>query len=358
MTPEQDIARSLTQRFREAGAQPFDADVLQPAEVLLDLYGEDIRARAFITTDPIQGEMMLRPDFTVPLVQRHMETRAEPVRYTYSGKVFRKQEDLSGRTAEYHQVGFELFDGGDRAAADAEVFALFAEVLDGLPVRPVTGDIGILRAAVEGLETTEARKAALLRHLWRPARFKSLLDRFSGRTPVPESRTALLTQSNPFEGAGPEIGLRRRSEVEARIATLREDAATLPISAEDIDRLEALTALSGTSRDALDHLRKLATGQSGLTKAVDHFARRLDAFDARGIASEALDFEVSFGRTSLEYYDGFVFGFLAASGSDLPPVATGGRYDALTAVLGKGRAAPAVGGVIRPGAITALEGAT
>jgi ATP phosphoribosyltransferase regulatory subunit len=49
----------------------------------------------------------------------------------------------------------------------------------------------------------------------------------------------------------------------------------------------------------------------------------------------------------MEYYDGFVFGFLAPARPDLPPVATGGRYDALTAILG-GEAIPAVGGVIRP----------
>jgi ATP phosphoribosyltransferase regulatory subunit len=69
-----------------------------------------------------------------------------------------------------------------------------------------------------------------------------------------------------------------------------------------------------------------------------------------------LDFEGSFGRTTLEYYDGFVFGFQAAARPDLPPVAAGGRYDALTRVLGAGRAVPAVGGVIRPELVVLLRG--
>ncbi len=46
-----------------------------------------------------------------------------------------------------------------------------------------------------------------------------------------------------------------------------------------------------------------------------------------------LAFEASHGRTALEYYDGFVFSFLK---DGMPPVASGGRYDALTAVLGAG----------------------
>ena len=82
-------------------------------------------------------------------------------------------------------------------------------------------------------------------------------------------------------------------------------------------------------------------------------ARRLAA---RGIEPEALRFEASFGRTSLEYYDGFVFGAMPRGRTDLPPIASGGRYDALTRVLGQGRAIPAVGGMIRPEALVALCG--
>jgi ATP phosphoribosyltransferase regulatory subunit len=67
-----------------------------------------------------------------------------------------------------------------------------------------------------------------------------------------------------------------------------------------------------------------------------------------------LDFEGSYGRTSLEYYDGFVFGFYAENRPDLPVIASGGRYDALTEVLGHGRSIPAVGGVIRPEYVLAI----
>jgi ATP phosphoribosyltransferase regulatory subunit len=55
----------------------------------------------------------------------------------------------------------------------------------------------------------------------------------------------------------------------------------------------------------------------------------------------------------MEYYDGFTFAFVGPA--DLPPVASGGRYDALTAVLGQGRSIPAVGGIIRPNLVAALK---
>ncbi|HHL20930.1 MAG TPA: ATP phosphoribosyltransferase regulatory subunit, partial [Aliiroseovarius sp.] len=223
-----DEAQRLLAHMERAGAARVDTDILQPADVLLDLYGEDIRARAFTTHDPEAGEMMLRPDFTVPVVRAHMENGAEPARYGYAGKVFRAQGDLVGRTREYWQVGFELFDGTDVAAADAEVFALFHDLLAPVGLKPVTGDMGLLLAAVRGLNTTERRKAALLRHIWRPRRFRALLDRFAGRTPPPEGRAALL--SGRAEITAPVIGLRTRDEIEARIAALIEDAAEPPIA--------------------------------------------------------------------------------------------------------------------------------
>ena len=348
-TPVRAEADRLSAHFAGAGARPFETAVLQPAGVLLDLYGEEIRARAYVTNDPLRGEMMLRPDFTVPLVRWHMESGADPARYAYQGEVFRRQEYDEGRPNEFLQVGYELFGSHDAAAADAEVFATLAAALDGLNLRCAMGDMGILIAAVGGLNTIESRKTALLRHIWRPRRFRALMDRFAGRTSVPHSRACLLAADDPFSGAGPDIGLRSRADVAARIAILRAEADAPPIASSELDLIDDLLGLRDTSDAALTHLRDLAVDMPAIGTAVDGLARRLDALDAAGIAPATLPFEAAHGRSTMEYYDGFVFSFHADTRPDLPPVATGGRYDALTRVLGQGRATPAVGGVIRPG---------
>ncbi|MEZ5795679.1 ATP phosphoribosyltransferase regulatory subunit, partial [Albidovulum sp.] len=263
-------ADRLMAAFRDAGAVPVEADILQPAEVLLDLYGEDIRARAYVTADPLRGEMMLRPDFTVPVVQMHMSGGAEPARYCYFGEVFRKQEHLSARTSEYFQVGYEVFARDTPERADAEVFALFSGLLAPLGLRAVTGDLAILAAAVRGLKTLETRKAALLRHIWRPRRFTQLLDRFGGRAPVPESRARLLAAlaAGGPQTAAPLIGLRSEAEIAARLAALAEDAAAPPISAEEVARLEDLLNLSAPCPAALAHLRETARDMPAIAPAV------------------------------------------------------------------------------------------
>ena len=347
-------ARRLRDLFEAQGAQVVETDILQPAETLLDLYGEDIRARAYVTQDGQRGEMMLRPDFTVPVVQWHMETNAEPARYTYSGKVFRMQEEDAHRPNEFVQVGYEVFDGKEPAQADAEVFALVSRALSGLTLRASTGDLGILMAAVRGLDTTDARKAALLRHIWRPRRFRALLDKFGGRVKPDEARVKLLKADDPFAKISAIHGMRGRDEIEARLEKLREDAAAAPISRDQITLLDEILNLRETCPNVLSNLRDIAVDLPTIQPVVARFAERLDALSAAGIDVDALEFEGSFGRTSLEYYDGFVFGFYADSRPDLPPVATGGRYDALTRVLGQGRAVPAVGAVIRPEVVVAL----
>jgi ATP phosphoribosyltransferase regulatory subunit len=339
------LAATLRAGFEARGAQAVEPPVLQPADTLLDLYGEDIRARAYVTSDALRGEQMLRPDYTVPVVQMHMAHGADPARYTYAGEVFRRQERDPSRANEYVQVGYEVFEREDPAASDAEVFAFIKAALGDLPVRAVTGDIGVLMAVVNGLETSALRKNALMRHIWRPRRFRALLERFAGVQPVPLYST---------DCDAPLVGARNQHEIDARHTALQIDADVPPIDGRHVDLIDALLDISAPMPDALGRLHDLSVDLPAIVPAVTRVAARQDALEAQGIDVSSLLFEANYGRTSMEYYDGFVFGFRAVDHAGLPPLATGGRYDALTRRLGGGREIPAVGGVIRPGAMLEL----
>jgi ATP phosphoribosyltransferase regulatory subunit len=354
------LAAELLTGFRAAGAEVVETAILQPAGTLLDLYGEDIRARAFTTTDPLEGEAMLRPDFTVPVVQAHMAGGAEPARYCYAGEVFRRQETDAGRPREYLQVGYEAFDRADPAAADAEVFALIARALEPWGARPALGDLGLLFAAVDALATSERRRAALRRHIWRPRRFRQLMERYGDRPAAPDRQALLdrLATEAPeaiLAGAGPLLGRRTEGEIVARLEALREDAALPPIAPAEAEAIDALLSLDAPLGAAIAPVRDLAVDLPGLAAAADRLERRADALLARGHDPDALPFAPARGRSAMEYYDGFTFTFSAPDRPDLGPLATGGRYDALTGILGAGRSIPAVGGVIRPGLLEALE---
>ncbi len=361
MTQKSDIraeAEALQAIF--AGAVPVEAPMLVSADTLLDLYGEDIRGRAFTTHDPDRGELMLRPDFTVPVVQMHMESGAEPARYTYLGEVFRMQDAGSGRPTEYLQLGYEVFDREAPLAADAEVFALMLKALGDLPVRAVTGDIGILLAAIEALRTIPARKAALRRHVWRPRRFRALLDRFTGVGKSAKGRADYLKTAEEkglaamIAQAGPPIGLRTTDEMSARLDRLRAEAAADPIDATEAEMLVSLLKTKTPLSEAGAALQNIAVDLPGLEPALEVFATRVRALREAGVPVDDIPYDASYGRTQMEYYDGFVFGILGPQPGQ-PPLATGGRYDALTRQLGDGREIPAVGGVIRPEQVHAVR---
>lgn len=340
------MAKTVSQvqaAFEAAGASFVEPGYLQSADLLLDLYGEDIRARAYRTYDPVEGEMMLRPDFTVPIVQNHMATGASPAKYTYAGPVWRRQSHGSRNAREFWQVGFEIFDSDNPANADAEIFALFDHILKDQNLAPITGDLTIVFAAIDALATSETRQTALRRHVWRPNRFSRLLARFAGEAPFDcDTRKAQSPDA-------PHIGLRTQSEIDARLERLRQEAATPDISQEEVAMVTALLELSGSMASCANGLAAIARSFPSLKAVQAQFERRMEALEARDIDTSALPFDGAFGRGSMEYYDGFTFAFQNDSALN---VAQGGRYDALTGLLGNGTISPAVGGIIRPAELT------
>ncbi|SDZ94280.1 ATP phosphoribosyltransferase regulatory subunit [Rubrimonas cliftonensis] len=359
------LTARMMARFEAAGAQRVDPAALHQADVLLDVYGEDLRGRAFIVEQPGAGPLFLRPDFTLPVLQLHRAARAEPARYCYLGPVWRRQPGAqNGRPTEFLQAGVEVY-GEDAAEADAEVFALMRDALaEGGVTAPevVTGDLGVAIAVLEAVAMAPARRAALRRHFWRPVRFQALLRRYAGPAPAPSPlRRALLEAASAggvpalAEGAGGVVGARDLADVAARAQALAEDAAAAPVAAEDARLIDAALAVEGPADAAHARLAELAkAGGVDIAPALERFARRLDALARRGVEAGALPFRAATART-LEYYDGFVFEMAAPGRPDLPPLAAGGRYDGIAAALG-GPPAPAVGAMVRPEALLAAGG--
>lgn len=358
------VDRALAHLTEGAPATRLEPPSLLPAGPLLDLYGEDIRARAYLVTEP-DGERMLRPDFTLPVVETHLAAGGGAARYVYAGPVWRRQAAGSARAREYVQVGLEIF-GGDPAAAEAEVFARFqrlvAPAFGGQASRAEIGDAGLLSAAIDALETTPSRRAALLRHRWRPARFQRLLERFgAGHAAFIAEKAPLIEAwqagklSAEMAAAGAAVGLRDGAEIEARLARLAEEAESPPLALEGVARISALLSLEAPAEAAAAELTRHVAGVPALERAVTRFEARLQAIEAAGATLAGVTFRGAFGRTTLEYYDGFVFGFLAPKGQNLPVLASGGRFDALVRAMGGPESLSAVGGIVRPEALLALS---
>src|SRR5579862_1836512 len=101
-------AEALVAASERAGYVRVAPAMLQPAEPFLDLSGEDIRKRMFLTTDPEGRELCLRPDLTIPVSRDYLASpdAGRPQSFCYLGPVFRDRPDGA---AEFWQAGIESF---------------------------------------------------------------------------------------------------------------------------------------------------------------------------------------------------------------------------------------------------------
>jgi ATP phosphoribosyltransferase regulatory subunit len=65
-------AEALVASYERAGYVRVAPAMLQPAEPFLDLSGEDIRRRMYLTTAPDGRELCLRPDLTIPVSRDYL----------------------------------------------------------------------------------------------------------------------------------------------------------------------------------------------------------------------------------------------------------------------------------------------
>src|SRR3954466_697624 len=84
-------AEALVASYERAGYARVAPAILQPAEPFLDLSGEDIRKRMFLTTAPGGGEYCLRPDLTIPIARDYLASplAGQAANFCYLGPVFR-----------------------------------------------------------------------------------------------------------------------------------------------------------------------------------------------------------------------------------------------------------------------------
>jgi ATP phosphoribosyltransferase regulatory subunit len=111
--------------------------VIQPADPFLDMAGEDLRRRIFLTESETGETLCLRPEFTIPVCLDHIANRSgTPRRYAYLGEVFRQRREGG---AEFFQAGIEDLGSPDMAEADArsiaDAHALIAPCCLGPPSR-------------------------------------------------------------------------------------------------------------------------------------------------------------------------------------------------------------------------------
>src|SRR5215207_16818 len=340
-------------RFAREGYARVEPPVLQPADVFVDLSGEDIRRRMFVTQDVSGTELCLRPEYTIPVCLQHLTERGSvPAAYSYGGPVFRLR---TGERGEFLQAGIESIGRSDSTGADAEILALALDGLESVGLADVQvrlGDMGLLNALVDALGIAPAAKRRVIRAIVSGQGLASLAEPDG---PGSQEHAGLLAA---IEGQAPQaakafvedilsiagiarVGGRSAGEIAERFLARAANRTGLSDEARQV--LERYLTIAGDPDQAANAVRILAR-DAGLDigPALSLFEERTGFMAARGLDVGSFSFAATFA-SNLDYYTGFIFEVQDPRRSDGKPVVGGGRYDRLLEHLGAEAPIPAVG---------------
>ena len=329
-----------------AGFARAEPPILQPAAVFLDLAGEDIRGRIYLTSDASGAEYCLRPEYTIPVCRQYLAGAhsGRPAELFLSGSCLslsrgcgrpnssRRARDLRpsrprGRRRRGHDLALEA-----------------AELAGGKPLSTSASATPACSRA-----SRNARSAARLAppHPPRPcagagaschrrARRAGIRDRSFGRAGGARRRRPRRARARSCRTA-----VDRRHLV-CRRAIAPRDRRTLP-------RTGSVQAGAGFSSEKREITRTLSrrlrrsrrqfaksfaryaaderTGSRGRARRVRRASELPRGARPRHVASR---FSAGFAR-NLDYYTGFVFEGLRSRSHRARPLVGGGRYDRLHA---------------------------
>ena len=359
LAPRGEAGNHALEHFLAAGFSRLEPPVLQPAAAFLDMSGEEIRGRLYLTTDPSGAELCLRPDYTIPVCLAHLASaRADAeAQYAYLGPVFRAR---AGHNGEMIQTGLESYGRRDIEAADAEILALSLEAaaLAGAgPLKVRIGDARVFDGVLNTLGLPDLWRRRVRRGLAQGRQLEAVLNG-GGQGVVAQSGVLAALEKADHAGAKAlvedllaiagiaTVGGRSAGEIADRFLEQAAARAEAGVNAEQRDILKHFLEISGHPDEASAKLRALAKqAKLDLTGALDSFDERTGFLAARGLAVHDFEYRANFIR-DLDYYTGFVFEAVDAANPNARPAIGGGRYDGLARKLGAANDLPAIGAAI------------
>ena len=129
-----ETARELAGRY---GFGEINTPIFEFTDIFARTLGDvsDVVTKEMYTFEDRGGERLtLRPENTAGVMRAYISAKLQnalPLKYFYSGPMFRYERPQKGRQRQFYQIGIELI-GVPGPAADVEVIALSAQVLAAL----------------------------------------------------------------------------------------------------------------------------------------------------------------------------------------------------------------------------------
>ena len=360
------ITNHLRTLFAQAGYAQVDAPLLEQSDLFLSSFGQELWQNLY-TFRIHHHDLCLRPEYTASICRLyldHYQQQPLPLRFQYTGPVFRYEAPGRGRYRQHTQLGIELF-GGHSAPADAEMLQLACEALTSLHIqqyRLELGHIGVASGFINRLHLDDHAARLLL----------SLMEQISRSEEGERIAQARLEALYPDNASTIEQGQSRANGTEAYnlrsqfigsllsgISTSFDDSARQEVVERFLWKMErneqrrqilraleflrALHAVSGPPPAVFDALHELLERYELNPAPLAELQQLVTIVEQAGVQHEAISLNLSLGR-GVSYYTGLVFEVHATDDDGFDTqICGGGRYDRLMRTVGSTRDVKACG---------------
>ena len=295
MMPREWIIDTARRVYRSYGFRPIDTPALEYLEILTGKGSDETDKQLYRFQDHGGRDVGLRFDLTVPLarfVAQHSQELGLPFKRYHIATVWRGENTQAGRYREFMQCDFDTI-GVTDLTADIEMVLVINDLFTALGIDKFTVRVnhrGILNELLR-LQGLGDKSVVVLR----------ALDKL-GKVGI--------------EGVGKEL----------------RDKASL--SAEQTENFLRMFVTESRSFDALEHIKASFPDSSQGKQYVGELQRLIGAADSAGVLYRRIQFDASITR-GLDYYTGIVVETQLDELPSIGSVASGGRYDNLTAMYTK-----------------------
>ena len=361
----EDILARLRSHLDSRQYQPIDTPLLEETELFVRKSGGDLAGRLYNFTDPGGTPVSLRPEFTSSVIRHFIDNQQSltlPVRWQYSGPVFRYAPAEQGSYRQFTQCGAELV-GASGLEADIEIISLAVSGLqqaglNGLQV--IIGHLGVLHSLLDAfglsgpaklfiisnldaLRAGESDVDGLMSHAGDVGLLGGSVDLGLGLETALQSMSTESAEDfiqRVLKESMPEpLGRRSTDQIVARLLSkVRE--ANAPAAFEGALRLAAsYSKLDGAPEATLQAARKAAEDCGVDAAPLDELESLLERVSDTVIAESRTTVDMGMAR-GISYYTGVIFEIVSEDGTAL---GGGGRYDDLVQALGGSEGVPAMG---------------
>lgn len=347
------------------GYGSVEVPLLEHTELYLRKLGSLVTGHMFTLIDQQGERLCLRPEFTGSVIRSYITVAAQrplPVRWQYTGPVFRDQDRGDKRLRQFTQLGAEIIGAGS-AHADAELLTLAVKGMQvlGLPrPRVVIGHAGLVPKLLDGFRLSERVKMYMGRHL------ELLREGAGGMAALREGLDELRVVPAATIGKGDQVSSAADAgEVAGLVRWLMDEGTARPTgrrtteeilqrfqaklqTADNPQHMEQAIALAAelapvcaAPSQALAEGRAIAKRYGLSSEPLEELQRVVDLFMTQSIGDTSIQVDLGLTRP-LGYYTGIVFE-LYLDGDNLEAVGGGGRYDSLVRALGGDQDVPALG---------------